>query len=135
MSDSIAFSLVSPDRSLFDERVREVTIPAEDGEMQALPLHTPTIAKLGVGELSCTLMTGVRKRVVITGGFVEVLPDKVTVLVRTAELPDEIDTKRAEAALNRAEQMLLHPGDNTDIQRARQAFARASARLKVARHL
>ena len=84
MSESIAFALVSPDRSLFDEQVKEVTIPAENGEMQALPLHTPTIAKLGVGELSCTLAGGTRKRVVVSGGFVEVLPDKVTVLVRTA---------------------------------------------------
>ncbi len=135
MSDTIAFVLVSPDRSLFDEKVKEVTIPVENGEMQALPLHTPTIAKLGVGELSCTLLSGIRKRVVVTGGFVEVLPDKVTVLVRTAELPEEVDTKRAEDALKRAEQMLLHPDEHTDIQRARMAFARASARLKAARHL
>lgn len=135
MSDNIAFALVSPDRSLFDEKVKEVTIPAINGEMQALPLHTPTIAKLGVGELSCTLTSGTRKQVVVSGGFVEVLPDKVTVLVRTAELPEEIDVKRAEDALKRAEQMLSHPDDNTDIGRARQAFARASARLKVARRL
>ncbi len=135
MNDSIAFALVSPDRSLFDEKVTEVTIPAENGEMQALPLHTPTIAKLGVGELSCTLMSGTRKRVVVSGGFVEVLPEKVTVLVRTAELPEEIDAKRAEVALKRAEQMLLHPDEGTDVQRARLAFARASVRLKVARHL
>ena len=135
MSESIAFALVSPDRSLFDEQVQEVTIPAETGEMQALPLHTPTIAKLGVGELTCTLTSGVRKRVVVSGGFVEVLPEKVTVLVRTAELPEEIDTKRAEEALKRAEKMLLHPDDDTDVQRAMLAFARASVRLKVARHL
>ncbi|PJB79103.1 MAG: ATP synthase F1 subunit epsilon [Acidobacteria bacterium CG_4_9_14_3_um_filter_49_7] len=135
MSDSIAFALVSPDRSLFDEKVREVTIPAGKGEMQALPLHTPLIAKLGVGELSCTLVSGTRKRVVVSGGFVEVLPDRVTVLVRTAELPEEIDAKRAQDALNRAEQMLLHPDDDTDVQRARMAFTRASVRLRVARHL
>lgn len=134
MNDSIAFALVSPDRSLFDEHVKEVTIPAENGEMQALPLHTPTIAKLGVGELSCTLESGIRKRVVVSGGFVEVLSDKVTVLVRSAELPEEIDTKRAEDALKRAEQMMLHPDEDTDIQQARMAFARASVRLKVARH-
>lgn len=134
MSDSIAFVLVSPDRSLFDEKVKDVTIPAEDGEMQALPLHTPIIAKLGIGGLSCTLVSGIRKRVVVSGGFVEVLPDKVTVLVRTAELPEEIDEKRAEDALKRAEQMLIHPDDETDIQRARMAFTRASARLKIARH-
>ncbi|MCK5879133.1 MAG: ATP synthase F1 subunit epsilon [Holophagae bacterium] len=135
MNNSIAFALVSPDRSLFDEKVKEVTIPAENGEMQALPLHTPTIAKMGIGELSCTLASGIRKRVIVSGGFVEVLSDKVTVLVRTAELPEEIDAKRAEDALKRAEQMMLNPGEETDVQQARRAFARASARLKVARHL
>ena len=131
MNESIALSVVTREKSLFDERVSEVTIPAENGEMQALPLHTPYIARLSVGELSFTLDGGLRKIVLVTGGFVEVLPDQVTVLVRTAEFPKEIDATRAEEARKRAEKRLMNPTNDTDLERARAALTRAIARLKL----
>lgn len=131
MSDRIAFSLVTPQRLVVEEIVTSVTIPAENGEMQALPYHTPYVAKLGIGILRFTLASGVERRVVVTGGYVEVLPEQVTVMVRAAELPDEIDPERAKQARERAEKRLLHPDDNTDPDRARAALMRAMARLSL----
>ncbi len=131
MAETMHFSLVTPEKSVFDIEVKEVTIPAYEGEMQALPLHTPYFAKLGIGILSFTDMTGEKKRLAVTGGFVEVLPHKVTMLCRTAELPEEIDADRAMEALNRAKQRLEHPDEHIDLERARAALMRAITRLKL----
>ncbi len=131
MAETMHFSLVTPEKSVFEVEVKEVTVPAYEGEMQALPLHTPYFAKLGIGILSFTDITGENKKLAVTGGFVEVLPHKVTMLCRTAELPEEIDAERAMEALKRAKQRLEHPDENTDIDRARAALMRAMARLKL----
>ncbi len=131
MAETMHFSLVTPEKSVFDVEVKEVTIPAYEGEMQALPLHTPYFAKLGIGILSFTDITGEKKRLAVTGGFVEVLPHKVTMLCRTAELPEEIDADRAMEALNRAKQRLEHPDEHIDLERARAALMRAITRLKL----
>ncbi len=131
MAETMHFSLVTPEKSVFDVEVKEVTIPAINGEMQALPLHTPYFAKLGIGILSFTDITGEKKKVAVTGGFCEVLPHKVNMLCRTAELPEQIDVERAMEALKRAKQRLEHPDEHTDIERARAALMRAMARLHL----
>lgn len=132
MSDAMTFSLVTRDRKVLEDRVTSVTIPAWNGELQALPLHTPYLAKLGIGVLTCRLAGGDTRQVVVTGGFVEILPDAVTAMVRTAEFPEEIDAERAKQAKERAEKRLQHPDPDTDVERAAVALARAVARLNVA---
>jgi len=131
MNERISFSLVTPDRQVVEEFVTSVTIPAANGEMQALPQHTPYVARLGIGILRFTLAGGVEREVCVTGGYVEVLPEQVTVMVRSAELPEEIDPERAKAAMERAEKRLMNPDDDTDMDRARAALARAIERLKL----
>lgn len=132
MSDEITFSLVTPVRQVVEETVTQVTLPAVEGEMQALVEHTPYVAKLSVGVLSYSTGTGQPHEVAVTGGFAEVLPDRVTVMVRAAELPHEIDPERAREARTRAEKRLLHPDSDTDVDRAGAALARALTRLRVA---
>ncbi len=132
MSNEITFSLVTPVRQVVEETVTQVTLPAVEGEMQALPEHTPYVAKLTIGVLTYSTGSGVPHELAVTGGFAEVLPDRVTVMVRAAELPHEIDPERAREARLRAEKRLLHPESDTDIDRASAALARALTRLRVA---
>src|ERR687891_389844 len=99
---SIDLQIVTPDRMLVHEQVDEVEIPGVDGYFGVLPGHTPFLAALAVGEL--WYRKGQDKTyLVISGGFAEVLPDRVTILATVAERAEEIDVVRAEAAKSRAE--------------------------------
>ena len=127
---SIDLQIVTPDRSIVHEQVDEIQIPGSEGYFGVLPGHTPLLASLTVGEL--WYRNGTEKTyLAIAFGFAEVLPDRVTILARLAERAEEIDTERAEAARQRAEQRLT---DKTDIdyERARAALLKAMTRLQVA---
>jgi len=133
----VTLEVVTPDRSVVTERVDEVEIPGADGYFGVLPGHTPLLALLQVGEL--WFRQGQEKHyLAIAFGFVEVLPDRVTVLADVGERAQEIDVQRAERAKQRAEQRLaqapqphLSQGD-LDIERARIALLKALVRLNVA---
>jgi len=129
----IQLQLVSADRSLLNETVDEVVIPGFDGYFGVLPGHTPLLALLGTGEL--WYRQGQEKHyVAIAFGFVEVLPDHVTVLAQVGERAQEIDIQRAERAKQRAETLLASPTANVDldIERARIALMKSLIRLQVA---
>ncbi len=123
--------VATPERLLIREEVSEAQIPAREGEIGARPEHAPLIAELGTGVLSY-VKDGQRKQLSVSGGLVEVLPDRVRVLADFAEHPDQIDVKRAEEALKRASERLLHPELGVDTARALNALHRAQARLKAA---
>jgi len=131
MSQTITLNLVTPEKNLFEVQVLEVTIPAYNGLMQALPLHTPYFTQLSTGILEFKDELGRSKKVAVTGGFAEVLPDKVTVLVRTAELPDDVDPERAMNSKLRAEKRINSTDNNVDFERASAALHRAINRLNL----
>jgi F-type H+-transporting ATPase subunit epsilon len=127
----LTLEIVTPDRSLVREEVDEVEVPGSEGYLGILPGHTPLLATLGVGEL--WYRKGQEKHyLAIAGGFVEVLPDRVTILAHTAELARDIDLARAEAAKKRAEDRLDRASVDIDAERARLALLRALTRLQVA---
>jgi F-type H+-transporting ATPase subunit epsilon len=127
----IDLQVVTPDRLVVQERVDEVQVPGSEGYFGVLPGHTPLLAALGIGEL--WFRKGQDKTFLsISGGFAEVLPDRVTILARLAERAEEIDAERAEAARARAEQRLAEPKAEMDYERARAALERALIRLQVA---
>ena len=127
----LTLEIVTPERSLVREEVDEVEIPGSEGYLGILPGHTPLLATLGVGEL--WYRKGQEKYyLAMAGGFVEVLPDRVTILAHTAELARDIDLARAEAAKKRAEDRLDRASVDIDAERARLAMLRALTRLKVA---
>src|ERR1044071_2387164 len=100
---SIELHIITPERLLVNERVDEVEIPGSEGYFGVLPGHTPMLADLAVGEL--WYRKGQEKiYLAIAFGFVEVLPDRVTVLARIAERAEDIDLLRAEEAKKRAEE-------------------------------
>ena len=127
----LTLEIVTPDRSLVREDVDEVVVPGSEGYLGVLPGHTPLLAMLKVGEL--WFRVGQEKQyLAIAGGFVEVLPDRVTVLADIAERAHDIDVARAEAARKRAEERLARPPADADIERARLALLKALGRLHVA---
>ena len=128
---SLTLEIVTPDRALVTEQVDEVQVPGTEGYFGVLPGHAPLLASLQVGELWYRI--GQEKHyLAIAFGFVEVLPDKVTVLARIAEREQDIDIARAEAAMSRAEQRIGEPRTDIDFERARVAMMKSLIRLQVA---
>ena len=128
---SIDLQIVTPDRPIVRETVDEVQIPGSQGYLGVLPGHTPLLTALAVGEL--WYRKGQEKTYVsIVLGFVEILPDRVTVLARVAERAEDIDVERAESARQRAEERLGK--SEVDYERARVALMKAMTRLTVASH-
>jgi F-type H+-transporting ATPase subunit epsilon len=127
----LQLEIVTPDRAIVREEVDEVQLPGSEGYFGVLPGHTPLLATLKVGELWYRM--GQDKHfLAVAGGFVEVLPDRVTVLAQIAERAEEIDIARAEAAKRRAEERLARPVPDIDFERARIAMMKSLIRLQVA---
>jgi len=132
----LTLEIVTPDRALLREEVDEVVVPGSQGEFGVLPGHTPMLSTLQIGEL--WYRQGQEKHyLAIAFGFVEVLPDRVTVLAQVGERAQEIDVQRAERAKQRAEQRLTQAQPHLtqidfDIERARIALMKSLLRLQVA---
>jgi len=132
----LTLEIVTPDRALLREEVDEVVVPGSQGELGVLPGHTPLLSTLKIGEL--WYRQGQDKYyLAIAFGFVEVLPDRVTVLAQVGERAQEIDVQRAERAKQRAEQRLAQAQPQLtqidfDIERARIALMKSLLRLQVA---
>src|SRR5262245_19104459 len=117
MADEIQLEIVTPEKISLRETVDEITVPGMDGELGILPDHTPLISQLKTGVLSYRQGSD-KKQLHVSGGFVEVLPDRVSVLSDVAEKPEEIDLDRAQRAKQRAEKRLSSRGDDIDVVRA-----------------
>ena len=129
MPDTFALEIATPERLVIAERASEAQIPAKEGFIGVLPGHAPLLSEMGVGTLTYTV-DGRARSIVISGGFLEVLPDFVRILASTAELPSEIDRARAEASLKRAQDRLNAPASaGVDFPRALNAMKRAQARV------
>src|SRR5687767_8115739 len=129
----LTLEIVTPDRALVTEQVDEVQVPGAEGYFGVLPGHTPVLASLKVGELWYRIGQETFY-LAIAFGFVEVLPDRVTVLAQVAERAQDIDIARAEAARKRAEER-VGPGSppaGSDAEDARVALAKSQVRLQVA---
>jgi F-type H+-transporting ATPase subunit epsilon len=106
MADTIELEVVTPERQLVKESVTEAQIPAKEGYIGVLPGHAPLLSILGSGVLTYMPQSGARKVLAIHGGFVEVLPDHISVLANLAERGEEIDIEKARAALKQANERL-----------------------------
>jgi F-type H+-transporting ATPase subunit epsilon len=132
MADTIELEIVTPERLVVKDRAEEIQIPGRGGYLGILPGHAPLITELAVGEITYK-NAGVTTSLSVAWGFAEVLPDKVTILAETAELADDIDVPRAEAARQRAEEHIKQAEDGAAYDEAANALARAEARLAVAK--
>jgi F-type H+-transporting ATPase subunit epsilon len=128
---TIKLDIVSAERLVFSEDVAEVVAPGVAGQLGILPHHAPLMTMLQPGEL---LVRKGNEEVIlaISGGFLEVRPDRVIVLADAAERAEEIDVARAEEAMRRAQERMQRPAAAVDLPRAEAAIRRALARLQVA---
>jgi len=127
---TIKLDIVSAERVVYSEDVDLVVAPGVEGQLGILPHHTPLMTMLQPGELR------VRKgeeeiSMAITGGFLEVRPDRIIVLADAAERAEEIDITRAEEAKRRAQERLKEHTPGADLFRAEASLHRALARLEV----
>ncbi|GAE92498.1 ATP synthase epsilon chain [Gracilibacillus boraciitolerans JCM 21714] len=126
---TLTVSVVTPDGPVLEDSFEMVSCKAESGELGILPGHIPLVAPLSI---SAVRLKGENpQRIAVSGGFLEVRPDKVTILAQSAERPDDIDVKRARAAKERAERRLLAKQDEIDFRRAELALKRALNRIEV----
>ncbi|MDS1030330.1 F0F1 ATP synthase subunit epsilon [Bacillota bacterium LX-D] len=132
MADKIVMEIVTPERLVLREEVDEIkSVPASQGCLGVLPNHAPLITSLEPGVLEYTT-GGQNSKIAVSGGFMEVFANKVTILADTAENSDEIDMDRARRAKDRAERRLKERPDGLDIRRAELALRRAVSRIKAA---
>jgi F-type H+-transporting ATPase subunit epsilon len=131
LPSKFALEIVTPDRALVRAMVDEVQLPGSEGFFGVLPGHTPLLTSLSVGEMWYRVGSDTHY-LSVAFGFAEVLPDRVTVLARIAERPEEIDVARAEAARGRAQERLASQKPDLDFERARVALMKALVRLQVA---
>ncbi|WP_102273623.1 F0F1 ATP synthase subunit epsilon [Cytobacillus massiliigabonensis] len=128
---TIKVSVVTPDGPVYESDVEMVSTKAESGELGILPGHIPMVAPLQIGAVRLKTQ-GKTDIVAVSGGFVEVRPDKVSILAQSAEQSDEIDVDRALRAKERAEKRLNdQKRENIDFKRAELALQRALNRINV----
>ena len=128
---SFELKIITPDRVFYEGTIDMLEMNTTEGEIGVLPGHIPmtVIIKPGVAKIYET--NGETQEAAMHAGFVEILPDKVTVLAEIAEWPGEIDIARAEAARARAEARLQEKNPEMDMARAEIALLRAMARINV----
>ena len=129
----IKLEIVTPEKKVFDETVDSVTVPTATGEVGILPNHAPLISSLKSGILSYS-NKGASEKLVVSGGFVEVSTNTVSVLTDVAERADEIDVEAARAERDEAQKVLsaAFSGTEEEFEAEKERLERAQARLLLA---
>ena len=130
----IALEIVTPDRRVFTENVDEVVLPGTEVYLGVLPGHAPLLTRLDTGRISYRI-AGKTGYLAVSGGFAEVLRDRVSVLAEICERADEIDLDRAREKKRQAEELLksTDPSDEA-FRAAQQSFRKALIRLELGGH-
>ncbi|BCU52841.1 F-type H+-transporting ATPase subunit epsilon [Staphylococcus auricularis] len=132
MDNVFSLNVVTPNGSVYErEDVVLAVLKTTAGELGVMKGHIPTVAALNMGYVKVSLDNG-SEYLAVSDGFVEIRQQKVSIIVQTAEPANEIDVARAELAKSRAESHLNSDDENSDIERAKRALARANNRIRVA---
>ena len=121
--------IVTPEKTVYSGMVQSLQAPGVEGSFGILARHIPMLAALDIGPLHFLDEAGSKRQLAVGGGFAEVRPDQVTVLAETAEMAEDIDVSRAQAARDRAEERMRD--GQMDAARAKIALARALNRLRI----
>ena len=131
MAQQLQLEVVTPERRVLAEAVDTVTVPGLGGELGILPGHTPLISQLQTGILSYA-KSGRTSQLHVSGGFLEVRDDHVSVLAEIAERPEEIDAARARLAHEQVEKQLsAWNGTEEDFKIASDKLERSAVRLQL----
>ena len=126
--------LVTAERMVYSDDVHMVIAWGTEGQLGILPFHAPLMTMLQPGEL-VVKNNDEESYLVVTGGFMEVRPDKVIILADACERADEIDIARAQEARRRASELMKAPPAEVDLATAEAALRRSMVRLKVAERM
>lgn len=132
MADESLFTLeiISPDRVFYEGKASFVEMVTSEGEIGVYKNHIPMTNILVPGIVTIHEADEV-KEAAVHAGFVEILPDKITIMAEIAEWPDEIDIDRAEEARNRAEERINSGSSEVNMMRAEAALHRSLTRLEL----
>ena len=129
--NTLHVEVVTAERELYNGEANLVSAPGSEGRLGILPRHAALLTMLAPGELRIEL-NGAEEPLFVSGGFLEVSNDSVTVLADTAEHAEEIDEARAEEARRRAEERLQNVQSETERVELQAALERAISRIRVA---
>tara|TARA_B100000745_G_scaffold277157_1_gene207466 strand:+ start:148 stop:579 length:432 start_codon:yes stop_codon:yes gene_type:complete len=125
--------IITAERSVYSGEVDMVIAPGLDGQLGILPKHAPLMTVLKPGELTVKKSGEEDMYVAVSGGFMEVIGNRVSVLADTCERSDEIDEARAELAMQRAQERLAQHGSDMELERAMSSLQRAQIRVNLVR--
>jgi F-type H+-transporting ATPase subunit epsilon len=133
MADQLKVRLVTPDRILVDQTVDAVEVPGKNGYFEVLYGHAPLLSEIGAGEVRLHGGESGDQRYSVARGFVEVLPDRVTILAESAQKPEEIDTGAAQEQLQHGHELWNEAGEDPEkYTHANEVMAEAEAKLESA---
>lgn len=124
--------IITAERAVFSGQVDALVAPGISGQLGILPNHAPLMTVLQPGELMVRA-DGDESYLALSGGYLEVLGNRVTILADAAEDVDEIDEARAQEALERAQQRIASRESDADLQQAVSSLRRAQVRVSVSR--
>ncbi len=124
MANLINFEIVTPEKTIAKEKVISITVPTTEGEITVLAHHIPIVSILKPGIITLKKEDGNVDVMAVSGGFIEVLRNKVVIMADTAERAEEIDAQRAEEAKKRAEESTQKAENIEDVN-----FADVSANI------
>lgn len=132
-TNQLRVRLVTPERVLFEVQADSVDLPSKSGYLEPLYAHAPLMAELGAGDVILHGGPNDGQRYNVSWGFIEVLPDRVTILANDALKPEEIDVQRAEKQLDLGLQEWREAGDSEEAYaEALRRIAEAEAKLTSA---
>jgi F-type H+-transporting ATPase subunit epsilon len=122
---TIQFEIVTPERLVLRQEILQVTVPTTTGEITILPDHLPLVSILQPGVMEIKRTDNQREIISVSGGFIEVMKNKIVILADTAERADELDEERIKEAQRRVEELKKNAKAVDDVQ-----FAEVTARLE-----
>ena len=129
----MTLEIITAERQVYSDEVDMVIAPGIDGQLGILPMHAPLMTILKPGELTIKKCGEEDIHVAVSGGFMEVLSNRVSVLADACERSDEIDEDRALEAIQRAQDRLVNRGTDMELEGAMRSLQRAQARVKLVR--
>ena len=130
--DTFGLKIIASDKVFYEGRCRKLTIPAPDGEMGILPNHENMVIAVAVGIAYMEAEEGKRQDIALGQGFAEIVNNRVTLIVDTAENPEDIDVRHAEEQRERAQEQMRQKQSIQEYYHTQASLARAMNRLKLA---
>ena len=125
--------IITAERQVFSDEVDMVVAPGIDGQLGILPRHAPLMTMLKPGELTVRKAGEEDMYVAVSGGFMEVLGNRVSILADACERSDEIDEERAQQAVQRAQERLASRSGDMELERVMASLRRAQVRVDLVR--